>query len=427
MHFTISAFFPPFPPSAPHASPFPVLLSCSYLHSSLLSHSSPLTPLFLTFSPNTFLCSPHAHSLPLPFSCTPFPNALALSAPVPCPTPRFLSSVSMQVLVRLSPLHSAVVHPTRPSLLPFVYTQSGLLSLALLLDLPRLESHRDLLRFPDLVIAEIPTLNTWEKRAAGGGKYYHYCLKWKQTHQHRAAELFQLWPFLREARSAVHLILQYQCGHGSSRSRYYLERWSVVSCQHPIFFYFPYSSLFLSGLAHPELVSSSTQVFHSKSAYYSHQSSLPTNPGFSHSSCLLKNSIFCSWASFRNQVMLCICLADLLSPFILLQLLSQLSSLFPSLPTCVIHTPCFSTWLGVAVLPPLFFISSGGGVSSANTDTELVNLTGSSRCSPELVRSLWLSNAHSLECCILRSQINGQQPLLCDSWVCDLLPAQLLF
>lgn len=50
---------------------------------------------------------------------------------------------------------------------------------------------------------------------------------------------------------------------------------------------------------------------------------------------------FCSWASFRNQVMLCICLVDLLSPFVLVQLLLQLSSPFPSnlcyLPTLLLY------------------------------------------------------------------------------------------
>lgn len=43
---------------------------------------------------------------------------------------------------------------------------SGLPSPALLQDLPRLESNRDLLKFPDLVITETPTPNIWRKKGS---------------------------------------------------------------------------------------------------------------------------------------------------------------------------------------------------------------------------------------------------------------------
>lgn len=130
-------------------------------------------------------------------------------------------------------------------------------------------------------------------------------------------------------------------------------------------FPFFYSSFILSGITHPELVLSSNK-FHSRSgfAHCSHQPSLTVDPGYS-SNLFAQEQHFYSWESFRNQAMLCICSYDLLSPFILLQLLSQLSFLQPVLFTHLASLPgsmlqCCHT----------FFTSSGNGVSSANTDTE---------------------------------------------------------
>lgn len=83
------------------------------------------------------------------------------------------------------------------------------------------------------------------------------------------------------------------------------------------------------------------------------QPSLTVNPGYS-SNLLAQEQHFYSWDSVRNQAMLCICLYDSLSPFILLQLLSQLSSPFSSkLPyslTLLLHL----AWCCSALTPFLY-------------------------------------------------------------------------
>lgn len=132
-----------------------------------------------------------------------------------------------------------------------------------------------------------------------------------------------------------------------------------------------------------------------------HQSSLLANPGYCSSPYLLKNNLSAAEPHLRNEAMLCICLADLLNPFLLFQLLSQLSSLLHSPAACATHLRCFSIWFGVAELPPLFLTSSGGDNSSANVGPQLVGMTGSRICSPERVRSFWISNVPSLECSVL--------------------------
>lgn len=135
-------------------------------------------------------------------------------------------------------------------------------------------------------------------------------------------------------------------------------------------FPFFYSSFILSGITHPELVLSSNK-FHSRSgfAHCSHQPSLTVDPGYS-SNLFAQEQHFYSWESFRNQAMLCICLYDLLSPFILLQLLSQLSFLFSSNLCCSLTlllclVPCCS-----AVTPSLLALEM---VSAVPTLTQKPN------------------------------------------------------
>lgn len=195
------------------------------------------------------------------------------------------------------------------------------------------------------------------------------------------------------------MILQYQSGNRSPHLEVTWKASLRVLASKPLHFlclilvsFFP-ALLIQGSLALPKLLYSKSILVH--------QSSLLANPDYCSSPYLLKNNLSAAELHLRNEAMLCICLADLLSPFLLFQLLSQLSSLLHSPAACATHLRCFSIWFGVAELPPLFLTSSGGDNSSANVGPQLVGMTGSRICSPERVRSFWISNVPSLECSVL--------------------------
>lgn len=111
IHFSISAFSPPFPSMQAHSQLPPT-------HLSALPPPA-LTPLFVTLSTNTLLCFPHTYSRnhilcpPSPLRCTPFPNPLAPSAPhltFPPHLPCGCFSGSPHCIRRLSLLPGPVCH-----------------------------------------------------------------------------------------------------------------------------------------------------------------------------------------------------------------------------------------------------------------------------------------------------------------------------
>lgn len=140
-----------------HFPPYNPIPSCSY------PRISALPPLCLNHPPcKSLVLTPFpAFLLPIaviPFSAPLFPSALAHSPALSLPQPRSLpASCGCFSGPPCFTLGSSL--PLSQVFLPFVYTMSGLPSPALLQDLPHLESNRDLLRFPDLVITETPTLN----------------------------------------------------------------------------------------------------------------------------------------------------------------------------------------------------------------------------------------------------------------------------
>lgn len=140
--------------------------------------------------------------------------------------------------------------------------------------------------------------------------------------------------------------------------------------------------------------------------------------------CWLKNSI--STAGIHLEIKQCFASVPMTASALSFYFSYCHSCLLPSPPNCLIHSPCFSTWLGVAVLSHLFFTSSGKKCCQQCQHWH-INPTRNSRYSSELVRSLRVSNAHSLVFCVLCSWLRSQEPLLCDSWVCDSLPARFLF
>lgn len=239
-------------------------------------------------------------------------------------------------------------------------------------------------------------------------------------HQPRAAELFQLWPFPQGSKSTSSLDISMPVRPQTIQTKTLPGKMVCSLLLSPHFIFLIPASICLALLTqslswHPHRYFTENLVL--PTAF----TSSPVDPGYS-SNLLAQEKHFYSWDSFRNHTMLCTCLYDLLSPFILLQLLSQLSSFSSKL--------CYSlTWLS----PPGLVLQCCHSVSLPtlkwchHCQHWHINLTRNSRYSSELVRSLRVSNAHSLVFCALCSWLSSQEPLLCDSWVCDSLPARLLF
>lgn len=237
-------------------------------------------------------------------------------------------------------------------------------------------------------------------------------MKTKQTYQHRTANLFQLpFPQGRQISNSPNIATIVQ--RWITRSRSYLETYSVFPCQQLIFFV-PVSVF--PGILENFFSLTQTilqQIFSCPSVLLACESRLQEQPSS------LKSNL--SAAELRLKQ----CLTAVhLTPFYPLSATTTAVFSIPLQPVSFMH-PAFLPDFVLQCC--LLFYSPGSGCSNSgnNSGTEIENVTRSNGCFSDFIGSFWASNSHSLVWFVQCSCLSGQKPLLCDSWVCDLLLAQL--